>query len=79
MNRSIASTLLLLAALGGVVVSGADAALARGGAAAIMDSPGYQRALKESRDRLQQREIAPQAAEPWREPRHGRRHRHHRR
>jgi hypothetical protein len=54
-----------------------DAALARGGGSAFMDSPGYQRALQNSRRQLQQPEYLPRAAEP--RHRHGRRHRHHRR
>ncbi|MBI5130383.1 MAG: hypothetical protein HZA66_13150 [Rhodopseudomonas palustris] len=39
-------------------------AFARGGAANIMDSPGYQRRLKESREQLQQPYTTPPAVYP---------------
>lgn len=68
----------LLAALTIVGIAGIDAALARGGAPNVMDSPGYQRALQESRKRLQaQPDVAPPAAiaGPRRHHRHHRRHR----
>jgi hypothetical protein len=55
---------VLLAALGIVAVSGLSEALARGGAANIMDSPGYQRRLQESREQLQQPYTMPPAVYP---------------
>ncbi|WP_416367089.1 hypothetical protein [Rhodopseudomonas palustris] len=55
------------AALGAGLMAGSGAALARGGAANIMDSPGYQRALQESRKRLQQ-QPGPSMAQPFAAP-----------
>ncbi|NEV77002.1 hypothetical protein DYI24_08090, partial [Rhodopseudomonas sp. BR0C11] len=48
-------------------MAGSGGALARGGAANIMDSPGYQRALQESRKRLQQ-QSGPTMAQPFAAP-----------
>ncbi|WAB80121.1 hypothetical protein OR798_09760 [Rhodopseudomonas palustris] len=56
-----------LAALGAGLIAGSGAALARGGAANIMDSPGYQRALQESRKR-QQQQPGPSMAQPFAAP-----------
>ncbi|NVN87016.1 MAG: hypothetical protein HXX15_13125 [Rhodopseudomonas sp.] len=66
----LAAALVLLAGTFGVTVI--DAASARGGAANLMNSPGYQRRLQESRQQL--------AAPEPRSPRvhHGKvRHRRH--
>lgn len=49
--------------------------LARGGAPNIMDSPGYQRRLQESRQAYQKAYTAPPAVYPGRKWRH-RRHYH---
>lgn len=66
--RTVAITMALgLAALGAGLIVGSGAALARGGAANIMDSPGYQRALQESRKRLQQ-QPGPTMAQPFAAP-----------
>lgn len=75
MSRSITRTPLTVAitmalgvaALGVGLIAGSGAALARGGAANIMDSPGYQRALQESRKRLQQ-QPGPTMAQPFAAP-----------
>jgi hypothetical protein len=77
MNRAIKLSIMVLAAIALLDLAGLDAAFARGGAPNIMDSPGYQRALQESRQRLQrQPEAAPTVAGP-RAHRHAhRRHRH---
>lgn len=65
---TVAITMALgLAALGAGLIAGSGAALARGGAANIMDSPGYQRALQESRKRLQQ-QPGPTMAQPFAAP-----------
>ncbi|UYO55716.1 hypothetical protein [Rhodopseudomonas palustris] len=58
---------MALAALGAGLIAGSGAAQARGGAANIMDSPGYQRALQESRKRLQQ-QPGPTMAQPFAAP-----------
>lgn len=70
---------VLLAAFAIVALSDIDAALARGSAPNTMDSPGYQRALQESRKRLQQPDTAFPAASPRPRaaPRHGQRHHRH--
>ncbi|RJF74347.1 hypothetical protein [Rhodopseudomonas palustris] len=59
MTRSIT----LCAALA-LVAATAGPAFARGGAPSIMDSPGYQRRLQESRQQLQQPYLAPPAVYP---------------
>ncbi|ACF00625.1 conserved hypothetical protein; putative signal peptide [Rhodopseudomonas palustris TIE-1] len=72
MSRSITIMMAMAmalgsAALGAGLMAGSGAALARGGAANIMDSPGYQRALQESRKRLQQ-QPGPSMAQPFAAP-----------
>ena len=54
----------LLAALAAFVLVDLGPAFARGGAANIMDSPGYQRRLQESRQQLQQPYTTPPAVYP---------------
>jgi hypothetical protein len=58
MERSL-KWLLAAVALTTAIPASSDPAVARGGAASIMNSPGYQRRLQESRQQL-----APSAAQP---------------
>jgi len=68
---------LLLAV--GINMQGTAPALARGGGAAnIMDSPGYQRALQESRKRYRESYTEPYAHSPAVHPRKKWRHREQR-
>ena len=72
---------LVLAAIGALVAADVGPAFARGGAANIMDSPGYQRRLQESRQQLGAPYTVPPAVYPrqtlqrkhW-QHRHGKRH-----
>ncbi|MBB1092418.1 hypothetical protein [Rhodopseudomonas pseudopalustris] len=66
MTHVIRLSAVLPAALVVLAVSGVGEAFARGGAASIMDSPGYQRRLKESREQLQQPYTTPPAVYPRR-------------
>ncbi|WP_315785097.1 MULTISPECIES: hypothetical protein [unclassified Bradyrhizobium] len=68
----VASSLALLTA--------SEPVLARGAAANIMNSPGYQRRLQESRQQLGAPPPAPYVSEPrYHAPRHkAKRYRHHR-
>jgi hypothetical protein len=49
MSRPAGYAVMMAMALAVIACGGIDAAMARGGAASIMDSPGYQRRLQESR------------------------------
>ncbi|WP_322516452.1 hypothetical protein SR870_02390 [Rhodopseudomonas palustris] len=62
MKRTITLS-VACAALALVAIDSAPA-FARGAAASIMDSPGYQRRLKESREQLQQPYTTPPAVYP---------------
>ncbi|MFC0241259.1 hypothetical protein [Rhodopseudomonas telluris] len=59
-------TITLAAACAALALVALDVgpALARGGAPSIMDSPGYQRRLQESRQQLQQPYTTPPAVYP---------------
>ncbi|ABD08167.1 conserved hypothetical protein [Rhodopseudomonas palustris HaA2] len=59
-------TITLSAACAALALVGIDTApvFARGGAANIMDSPGYQRRLKESREQLREPYTTPPAVYP---------------
>jgi hypothetical protein len=67
-HAKLAAALVLL--VGAVELSNIAPALARGGAASIMNSPGYQRRLQESRQQYSQPSVQTPAMHP-------RRHRHH--
>jgi hypothetical protein len=71
-QTQLAAALLLL--VGAVEFSIITPALARGGAPSIMNSPGYQRRLQESR----KPDSRPHVQTPAIDPRKQRRHRHHR-
>ncbi|MGJ4961554.1 hypothetical protein [Bradyrhizobium oligotrophicum] len=62
-----------------VMVTASEPVLARGAAASIMNSPGYQRRLQESRQQLGAPPPARYGVEPrYHAPRHkAKRHRHH--
>lgn len=60
MNKMIT----LSAALAALLAADLGPAFARGGAPSIMDSPGYQRRLQESREQLQQPYTTPPAVYP---------------
>ncbi|CCD99463.1 hypothetical protein [Bradyrhizobium sp. STM 3809] len=72
--------LFAIAASALVMVTASEPALARGGAANLINSPGYQRRLQESRQQLGAPAPAPYVAEPRHHPqRHkAKRYRHHR-
>ncbi len=76
MTRLAAIAVVFAAMLAGAFVDAAPA-FARGGAPNIMNSPGYQRALKESRERYRQQYYAAQPRVT--QPRKYRRHWRHRR
>jgi hypothetical protein len=65
---------LTFAAIVLVMFVASEPAVARGGAASIMNSPGYQRRLQESRQQLAQPDLQPPSRAVRHEPRH--RHRH---
>jgi hypothetical protein len=64
---------LTLAAIVLVMLVASESAFARGGAASIMNSPGYQRRLQESRQQLAQPDPQPSRAVRHKPPH---RHRH---
>lgn len=67
--------LSLTAAATAMAIVGLSAPLlARGGAANIMNSPGYQRRLQESRQQLSQPEVQPSSVHRGHKVRHRRRH-----
>lgn len=70
-KMKLAAALLMLFAFADV-----PGALARGGAPNIMDSPGYQRRLQESRQAYQNTYTTPPAVDPGRKWRHRRHHYH---
>jgi len=53
-----------------VVVVASEPGFARGGAPSIMNSPGYQRRLQESRQQLAQPVVQPSSPGVWHTPRH---------
>jgi hypothetical protein len=65
--------LLTVAAITIAVVASSEPTFARGGPANIMNSPGYQRRLQESRQQLSQRDPQPSSAVRH-QSRHRRRH-----
>lgn len=71
--RLAAAALLLL---GGSVLPKISPASARGGGSNILNSPGYQRALEESRKQYQQSAVQPNAPSPPAHKRKTSRHRH---
>ncbi|MCG6203158.1 hypothetical protein LPW26_00790 [Rhodopseudomonas sp. HC1] len=54
----------LIALSAALALAGLGPAFARGGAPSVMDSPGYQRRLQESRQQLQQPYTTPPAVYP---------------
>jgi len=68
-HAKLAAALVLL--VGAVELSNIAPALARGGAASIMNSPGYQRRLQESRQQYSRSSVQAQVM-------HSRKHRHYR-
>ncbi|NPU63480.1 MULTISPECIES: hypothetical protein [Bradyrhizobium] len=72
--------IMAVAATAIAMVSASEPVLARGAAANIMNSPGYQRRLQESRQQLGAPPPAPYVSEPrYHAPRHkAKRYRHHR-
>lgn len=77
MNRQFRIAAGLLAIVAAVELASLAPAFARGGAANLMNSPGYQRRLQESRQAYTRAYTAPQTVYParkWRH-RHWRRHR----
>ncbi|MGJ5204784.1 hypothetical protein [Bradyrhizobium sp. HKCCYLR20261] len=70
--------IMAIAAAALVMVSACEPVLARGAAANIMNSPGYQRRLQESRQQLGAPPPAPYVAEPGYHRPKLKRHRHHR-
>jgi hypothetical protein len=69
MRRTFAVVAILLA-----LVVASEPGFARGGAASIMNSPGYQRRLQESRQQLAQPDMQPSSPTVRRKSRH--RHQH---
>ncbi|MGJ4883178.1 MULTISPECIES: hypothetical protein [unclassified Bradyrhizobium] len=76
---TVRSRLILAAAASALaMMMASEPALARGAAASIMNSPGYQRRLQESRQQLGTPPPAPYVAEPRYHRPKSKRHRHHR-
>lgn len=76
MTCKIERTAFFFLFLVAAVFSGVAPAFARGGAPSVMNSPGYQRALEESRRRYRQ-EVQPSAQPQPVHPRKKKRHRAH--
>lgn len=77
MNRILRGAFCLTAALTAIEFIGSEAAFARGAAANIMNSPGYQRRLQESRGYVTNQSgsiFAPQSPRVYKRPK-VRRHR----
>jgi hypothetical protein len=67
---------LTFAAIVLAMVVASEPGFARGGAPSIMNSPGYQRRLQESRQQLAQPEMQPSSPIVRHPTRHRHRHRH---
>ena len=65
---------LTVAAIATAIIGSGAPVLARGGAASIMNSPGYQRRLQESRQQVSQPDVQPASAHHVHKPRHHHRH-----
>ena len=65
---------LIIAALTTAVLGSCAPVFARGGAASIMNSPGYQRRLQESRQQVSQPDVLPASAHRGHKPRHHHQH-----
>ena len=65
---------LAVAAIAATIAGSSAPAFARGGAANIMNSPGYQRRLQESRQQVSQPDPQPSAAHRGHRSRHHKRH-----
>ena len=65
---------LTVAAIAATVAGSSAPVLARGGAANIMNSPGYQRRLQESRQQVSQPDAQPSSAHRGHTSRHHKRH-----
>ena len=71
MNRTLRGALCLTAALTAIEFIGFEEAFARGAAANIMNSPGYQRRLQESRGYVPNQSgsiLAPQSPRVYKRP-----------
>jgi hypothetical protein len=64
---------LAVAAIAATIAGSGAPALARGGAANIMNSPGYQRRLQESRQQVSQPDVQPSSAHRGHKSRHPKR------
>ncbi len=71
MKKSLQLLFLLVAATTTAIVVSSEPVFARGGAPNIMNSPGYQRRLQESRQQVSQPDVQPPSTH-----RHKWRHRH---
>lgn len=65
---------LTVAAIATAIIGSGAPVLARGGAASIMNSPGYQRRLQESRQQVSQPDVQPASAHRGHKPRHHHQH-----
>jgi hypothetical protein len=65
---------LAAAAIATAILGSSAPVFARGGAASIMNSPGYQRRLQESRQQVPQPEVQPASTHRGHKPRHHHRH-----
>ncbi len=71
MKKSL-NCFLIVAAIAAAIIGSRAPVLARGGAASIMNSPGYQRRLQESRQQVSQPDVQP--ASLHHKPRHHHQH-----
>lgn len=65
---------LTVGAIATAIMGSSAPVFARGGAASIMNSPGYQRRLQESRQQVSQPDVQPAAAHRGHKSRHHHRH-----
>jgi hypothetical protein len=65
---------LIVAAIASAIIASGAPVLARGGAASIMNSPGYQRRLQESRQQVSQPDVQPASVHRGHKPRHHHQH-----
>jgi hypothetical protein len=73
MKKSL-NCFLTVAAIATAILGSSAPVLARGGAASIMNSPGYQRRLQESRQQVSEPGVQPASVHRGHKPRHHHRH-----
>jgi hypothetical protein len=72
--KKVLNCFLIVAAIASAIIASGAPVLARGGAASIMNSPGYQRRLQESRQQVSQPDVQPASVHRGHKPRHHHQH-----